>query len=351
VYKHSKPSSRPTEDVLADIDAMAEAAAVIRQCASAGGPPDDFGRAWRTAVRRGDVPPESSQVALFLEAGSHSAFLQDADPLAVPPAKLAGIVRRIHERFAPLERVTTYGRIPTIARRSPEDLLSLAEAGLTRVHVGLESGSDAVLERVAKGSTSAMQIDAGRKAVAAGFELCFYVMPGLGGRDLSAEHVRGTSAVVRAVAEAAPPERPLHVRLRTTAVSPGTPLVIEEAEGRFVLPDDVETAREIRSLLESLGDARIRLVSDHSLNLLPEIEGSLPADRDRLLAVLDEFLALPIAEQASFAFGRRIGAYWTLADRHDDARRAAVRKAENALPSNSPEELLRAAAEWRSSCV
>jgi radical SAM superfamily enzyme YgiQ (UPF0313 family) len=351
VYKGSKPSSRPIEDVLADIDAMAEAAAVIRRTAWSAGSPDDFGRAWRIAVRRGEVPPESSQVALFLESDSRSAFLQDADPLAVPPAKLASIIRRVHDRFEPLERITTYGRIPTIARRSPEDLRSLAEAGLTRVHVGLESGSDAVLERMSKGSTSALQIEAGRKAVTAGFELCFYVMPGLGGRELSAEHVRGTSTVVRAVAAAAPPERPLHVRLRTTAVSPGTPLVFEEAEGRFVLPDDVETAREIRSLLESFGDARIDLVSDHSLNLLPEIEGSLPADRERLLAVLDEFLSLPPSEQASFAFGRRIGAYWTLADRHDPARRAAVRKAVAALPCSSPDDLLRAAAEWRSTCV
>ena len=351
VYKRRKPSSRPMEDVLADVDAMAAAADEIRRWAEATGRPGDAMAGFRLARREGAVPDEAGQVGLFLGAGARSAFLQGADPCAVPAAKLAEIVRRVRERFPGLERVTTYARASTLARRSAADLRSVAQAGLTRLHVGLESGSDEVLARVRKGTTAAQEIDAGRKALGAGFELCFYVMPGLGGIESSAEHVRGTAAVLRAVASGAPAERPLYVRLRTTAVAPGVPLWEERLAGGFELPDDVETAREIRELLEAVGDARFELVSDHSLNLLPELEGSLPADRERLLAVVDEFLGLPEAERASFALGRRIGAYWTLADRDDERRRAAVDRATASLGARTAQEILAAAAELRSRFV
>ena len=351
VYKRRQPTNRDTTEVLADIDAMAAAAEVLRRTEPRLADPDDPFAACRVAVRRDEVPDEAAQVALFLADGGRSAFLQDADPMAVPPAKLAEIVRRVHQRFPGLERVTTYARAATLARRSADGLREVREAGLSRVHVGLESGADAVLERIRKGCTAAQAIEAGRKTLAAGFELCFYVMPGLGGRALSTEHAQGTAQVVREVASAATPEQPLFVRLRTIAVSPGTPLAGELAAGRFELLDDVEIAREIRAFLEALGDARLRLVSDHSLNLLPELEGDWPADRDRLLAVVDTFLALPDDERAAFAFGRRLGAYWTLADRLDRRRRAVVEGTIAAHGDPGPAELLRAAAELRARCV
>ena len=81
-----------------------------------------------------------------------------------------------------------------------------------------------------------------------------------------------------------------------------------------MLPDDVEVAQELRDLLEQLGDARLELRSDHALNLLPELEGSLPRDRERLIAMLDEFLVLPRDEQARYAVGARLGIFRRLGD-------------------------------------
>jgi hypothetical protein len=295
----------------------------------------------------GRVPPEAMQVALFLGDGGRHAFLQDADPCAVKPDKLVAVLVRLRERFSTIERITTYGRAATIARRRAEDLARLRDAGLTRLHLGLESGADQVLQAVRKGVTAQQLIVAGRKALAAGLELCFYVMPGLGGRALSAEHVRGTAAVLRAVAPAAAPSRPLVVRLRTTAVEPRTPLAAEASSGAFALPDDVEVAAELRSLLEQLEDARLELRSDHALNLLPELEGSLPADRERLLALLDDFLALSARERAEYALGARLGIYRRLADRHDPRRRVLLLAQVPAAERASPRELLEAAARLR----
>ncbi|NLT92165.1 MAG: radical SAM protein, partial [Actinobacteria bacterium] len=200
VYKGTKSSLRPVDEVLADVDAMAAAAEVLR-------------RRGVHAVREGLVPPEAYQVSLFLGDGARAVFLQDADPCAVKPERLAAVVRRARERFPSVERVTTYGRAGTLARRAPDDLALLADAGLTRVHLGLESGADEVLMAVDKGCTSGDLIAAGRRVLEAGLELCFYLMPGLGGRADAAVHVEGSARVIREVAWSAPPLNPPVVRL------------------------------------------------------------------------------------------------------------------------------------------
>jgi biotin synthase-like enzyme len=334
VYKGNKASTRPLDDVLADVDAMAAAAEVLKAEGIA-------------AVHHGLVPPEAYQVELFLRDGARRVFLQDADPCAVPPDKLAASVRRVRERFPAVDRVTTYGRAATLARRTPEQLALLAEAGLTRVHLGLESGADEVLMAIDKGCSGGDLIAAGENVVRAGLELCFYLMPGLGGREAAAAHVAGSARVLRAVAAAAPADRPPVVRLRTAAVVPGTPLAEREAAGEFVLPDDVEVAQELRDLLVQVDDARLELRSDHALNLLPGLAGSLPGDRPRLLAMLDEYLALPREEQANYAVGARLGIYGQLADRLDPARRAQLDRQLAGYRPPSADELLRAASALR----
>ena len=80
-----------------------------------------------------------------------------------------------------------------IARISDDDLSRFANAGLNRIHIGMESGSDAVLERVKKGTDKATQIKAGRKIKRAGMELSEYYMPGLGGKELSQENALETA--------------------------------------------------------------------------------------------------------------------------------------------------------------
>ncbi len=319
VYKGAKFSLRTAEEIEADVDAMAAAARVMSEAGT------------MEALHQGLVPQEAYQVALFRRAGGHTVFLQDADPMALKPDKLAEVIVRVCERFPEVERVTTYGRGATLARRAADQLHFVREAGLTRVHVGLESGSDEVLQRMDKGCTADQYVEAGRHVLEAGLELCLYVMPGLGGRGeaAAAEPLAGTAAVGRRVAVYGSAENPLVVRLRTAAVAAGTPLAETARDGRFTLPDDVEIAFELRDLVVALGDARLRLVSDHALNLLPEIAGVLPADREKLLAVLDEFLAMPPRERAEFVLGRRLGIYYSLESRRDPQRRALL---ESSLP-------------------
>lgn len=267
VYKGARFSRRTADEVLADMDAMQAR----------------FGDAYRTA------------------------FLQDADPLAARPDTLVPILEGLRQRFPSVRRVTAYARSRTLARRSPEDLARLRTAGLDRVHVGLESGCDAVLSLVDKGSTRDEQILGGQRAKAAGFQLSLYVMPGLGGVELSDAHADDTASAVVAIA-------PDFVRLRTTVAIPGTPLHALQEQGRWKPPSEDGMVRELRRFLAGLEGVSTRLESDHVLNLLMELRGDLPAELLELLALLDDFLAWPPRRRQRYALARRLG--WVMTLKH-----------------------------------
>ncbi len=267
VYKGEKFSSRSVEEVLEDLVSL--------------------------KALRGDSP--------------RTVFLQDANPMLTRPDDLVQILEAIHSMFPRVERVTAYARAHTLARRTPEQLRRLRAAGLDRVHIGLESGCDEVLTLVAKGSARAEQIRGGQKAKEAGFEVSEYVMPGLGGVRWSDQHADDTASALVEI-------RPDFVRLRSTVVIPGTPLAQLEQEGAFTALSEIELVREIRRFLGGLAGLQTRLESDHAMNLLMELQGDLPRDLPRLVALCDAFLELDPAEQRRFILARRLHLVSDLAD-------------------------------------
>jgi coproporphyrinogen III oxidase-like Fe-S oxidoreductase len=229
-----------------------------------------------------------------------SAFLQDADPLTTKPDDLVEILKGLRERFPKVERITTYARTQTLRRKPLEDLRRVREAGLTRVHVGLESGSNRVLELIRKGVTQEDHILAGARAKEAGFELSLYVMPGVGGAALTDEHADRTAEALARI-------EPDFTRLRTTAAIPGTPLHDMQEQGEWEPLDDTGTVREIRRLLTGLENVRTRLESDHISNLLMHLRGNLPDGHGTLLAHCDAYLSLSDDDRRLFILGRRTG--------------------------------------------
>jgi hypothetical protein len=264
----------------------------------------------QTIYQQDPSNPLLYSVILFALGGSRTAFVQDADSLFIKSADLVEILKHLREKFPGIERVTSYARSRTVAKKEIEELKAVRAAGLDRLHIGMESGSDQVLELVKKGATREEVIEAGTKAKAAGFELSEYVMPGLGGKKLSREHAEQTADALNRI-------NPEFIRLRSLAVSPRSPLYEFLAAKQFEPLDDLETVREIRLFISLLDGISSNLVSDHVLNLLPELEGKFPADKPRLLEVCDRFLSLPDREQMVYIIGRRAGIFEALSELED----------------------------------
>lgn len=315
VYKGSRFSIRPVEHVLADLDALArhlERLSAIS--AGAGILLEDDVRELHRSLAPEEIPSFRAAYYWFL-AGQESVFLQDADSLVIKPSRMLQVLERLKTLFPTIKRITSYSRSDTIDRIALNDLKSFADLGLNRIHIGMESGSDRVLEMVRKGVTKEVHIRAGLKVKGAGIELSEYYMPGLGGVDLYRENALETAdAMVRI--------NPEFIRLRTLAIPEKAPIAEEIRAGRFRKCSETLAVEEILLFLENLNGCDGYLASDHSLNLLQELEGSLQNDRQRMLGILETFLAMDPEGRSLFQFGRRTGIFSVLSDMNDPIKLA-----------------------------
>lgn len=234
-------------------------------------------------------------------AGGRTCFFGDADSLVLKPEFIARACSLVKESFPSINRITVYGRTKSAAKvRTLDDLKIYAASGINRVHFGLESGSDRVLELVNKGETSDDHIGGALKVKEAGISCSVYVMPGLGGRDLSEDNAVETVKVLSRIA-------PDFVRLRTLEIFPGTGLDVMKRTGSFVEASEEDVVKEIRTIISETS-CETEIVSDSATNLL-EINGRLPYDRDRMLRVIDSYLALSPREKIEYSVKSRIDSF------------------------------------------
>jgi hypothetical protein len=242
--------------------------------------------------------------AMAIAYGNHisfikSAFLQDADSLILKTEHIVEVLHYMKTRFPALERVTTYARATTLRRKSAEEFIRLKEAGLTRIHTGMESGSEKVLKMIKKGITPEDISEAGAKVVASGISLSEYIMPGVGGRTLSEEHARETARLLNVV-------KPDFIRVRTFALPPQSPMKKMVDEGTFVPMTDEEIVAEIRLLVSCLHEIHSYFsCGDYSPNLLMQVDGYLSEKKAYMLTELDKYLSLTPEQKKVFSLIRR----------------------------------------------
>ena len=308
VYKGRKFELRPLEEIKADIRAARTIADEIRDFSLRRG----CGGAVTDPVAGAILadPGLSSSyrsVAAWLYYGTGACFLQDADNLILQTDELVEALTFLRRTFPEIRRVTTYARSRTAARKSFEALRRIRAAGLDRVHIGLESGSDAVLQLMQKGVTAEQQVEAGRRLVEAGLELSEYVMPGLGGQDLWRQHAEETARVLNRI-------NPHFIRLRSLRVPSRVPLHELLAAGSFRMQTDDMLVEEIRVLIASLEGITSTVASDHIMNLLEDVSGKLPEDKPRMLSAVKAYQDLAESDRLIFRIGRRGGAFRSARD-------------------------------------
>ena len=305
VYKGTKFQLRTVEEVNRDITAARKIYDSIIELAGKAGVADNIRAA--AAMAANSAPNDAYRnVALWMYGGGEHAFLQDANTLIMKTPDLVAVIRFLKETFPGISRITTYARSKTAAQKTLEELEALREAGLSRIHMGLESGYDPVLRFMDKGVTAAEHIAGGKNVVASGISLSEYVMPGAGGKKMWREHALETARVLNEI-------DPDYIRLRTLTVQPRMLLHEDVENGSFVRATDEEIVEEIKLLIENL-KCQSNIVSDHMMNLLPEIEGKLPEDKEKMLAVIGRFQSLPPRERDNYKLGRRLGIYSRLDD-------------------------------------
>ena len=320
LYKGQKFSIRPVSHIIKDIDVIRYYVDEIQKIMA-----QSDGAAHRQYMNLMAGQPESDRMALhaaliWVQGGMQSIFLQDANTLIIKPDDLVEILKHVQKSFPQVERITSYARSHTIARISDDDMARIAAAGLNRIHIGMESACDEVLDFVKKGVDKKTHIIAGQKVKRAGIELSEYFMPGLGGVTLSRENALETADALNQI-------NPDFIRIRTLGLPENVELYKDFQSGTFIKPGDVPMAEELLLLLDNLNGITSRVKSDHILNLFQEVEGRLPEDKERMTAPLRAFLAMPPEEKLIYMVGRRTGIFSKLEDLHDSELRNHAEKA------------------------
>jgi len=297
MYKTEKFELRSPAEVKADIDTVAGICNNLKDISWKLGHGGSITR--EAAIELLNSNPELNyhqgfvMVYNWLLSGARTAFLQDANSLIMKTDQLVDILRHLRKTFPSLNRVTSYARSKTLAQKKLDELIAIREAGLDRVHVGLESGDDELLEKIKKGVTSEGHIKGGQKAMQAGFQLSEYWMPGLGGLRMWQNHAVNTARVLNEI-------NPHYIRSRPFYPIPGTPMQEHMSSGGFQLLTADEQLTELKLMMENL-NVTSKVCFDHAGNYWLNRRGGLlfsqsyegykfPEEKSRVLELIDEGL-------------------------------------------------------------
>jgi radical SAM superfamily enzyme YgiQ (UPF0313 family) len=313
LYKNKSFSIRPTDHILHDISTLKHFI-------------DDLDHAEKLSIseKRAIVERLYKKDPLALQSAEawsmnskKSVFLQDANSMVIKSDDMVTILNALRENFPDIERITTYARSHTIARINDEDLKKIANAGLNRIHIGMESACNKILDLVEKGVDKETHIKAGKKVKKAGIELSEYFMPGLGGNEYWRENAIDTADALNQI-------NPDFIRIRTLAVPNNSLLNSDYRKGIFTKVNDEKVIEELLIFVNELKDITSTIKSDHILNLIPEFEGKLPEDKPKMIEVLEWFLKLDNFEKIIFKIGRRTGIMNSIRHLNNEPKRMRV---------------------------
>jgi len=301
MYKNQKFQLRSIEEIKGDIDAMARLARELTAASLARGQGGQGGKITRdAAISLMDEFPELEShqgfpmLVHWLMAGGQTAFIQDGNSMIMKTRDLVAALNHLKTTFPSINRVTTYARARTLVQKSAADLCAIKNAGLDRLHLGLETGDDDLLKKIKKGVTPEGQIQGGQKAMAAGFQVSEYWMPGLGGREMTRVHATNTARVLNAI-------NPHYIRSRPFRAIAGTPLHAQIQTGEVNILSPREQLMELKQMITTL-EVTSRVCFDHAGNhwrnsqgqilLTHDYEGyKFPEQKAHLLNLIEEGLA------------------------------------------------------------
>ncbi len=237
-------------------------------------------------------------VANWLNSGCKTVFLQDSNSLILRTRDLITILNYLKKNFPTIERVTTNGRAKTCYKKSLDELIELREAGLSRIHVGFETGCDEVLQFIDKGVTAREEIEGGKRVIEAGISLSEYFMPGLGGKKWSQKHALDSAQVLNEI-------NPDFIRIRTLALRQDSPLYTDFKVMGYDILSESQMVDELGLLLENL-TCNSYITSDHIWNLLMEVEGQLPDAKEEMLGIIRTYQLKPLLEKLTLNLNRRL---------------------------------------------
>ncbi|WP_313164891.1 radical SAM protein [Sedimentibacter sp.] len=208
-------------------------------------------------------------------------FLADGNVLCLKTDKLISLLNYIKAEFPSVQRISSYSGPLDLIRKTDEELKLIKEHGLELLYLGVESGSDKVLSMMEKGVNQREMIEAGQKAVKAGFKLSCMIISGLGGEGFMEEHAVESAKVISAI-------NPRYFSLLRLVVEEESELADDVRQGKFKLLNPIRILDENIIMLENMELTDCIFRANHVSNYLNQA-GVLNRDKDMLVERLKKF--------------------------------------------------------------
>jgi len=177
-----------------------------------------------------------------------------------------------------------------ILQKTPDQLQTLREQGLSLFYIGPESGDETTMRRLAKQPRPSgvsrdtdylfdAHVAAAQRAKAAGIKTSAIFLLGAGGTERSDAHAEGSARLATAM-------DPDYLAALTLTVVPGTPLAKTMDRLGWQLPDIYGLLGELRTFVDLAMPTDAMFRTNHASNYLP-LGGRLPDDAARIVHTID----------------------------------------------------------------
>ncbi len=212
-------------------------------------------------------------------------FLADGNVLCLKTEKLLELLNYIKKEFPNVQRISSYSGPLDLLRKSEDELKAVRNAGLELLYMGVESGSDKVLSMMEKGVTQKEMIEAGQKAIKAGFKLSCMIISGLGGTEYMEEHAVESAKVISAI-------NPHYFSLLRLVVEEESELAEDVRQGKFKMLTPLQVLDENIIMLENMELTDCIFRANHVSNHVNQA-GTLNKDKEILIERLKKFRESP----------------------------------------------------------
>lgn len=219
----------------------------------------------------------------FITEEVDSIFLSEGNTMGMELKQIMDIITALKRYFPQLSSISAYGNARSVFERSLREIEQLRHHGLTRLHMGLESGNNDVLTILNKGTCRDEIAQAALKVIDAGIELHLYLLIGSGGKALSEQHIEDSIDLLNSI-------KPHTVECHTLVLIPRTPLHNLYESGGFIPLTPHETLSEIKTVVSGI-NVPLNVNCSHISNYC-HVGGSLPQDRRRMETELEFCMTL-----------------------------------------------------------
>ena len=243
----------------------------------------DFPRDGFSILPMAEIARKIELLRLVID-GNPKLHLLGCNPFCLHTRQLLTILSMVRDRLPCVQEISMYARADDVLRKSDEELILLRQAGLTALHIGLESGSASVLQLHEKGETPQDIEQALYALERCGIYYHLTAIPGLGGRSFSREHALRTAALISR-------HRPVSVWCIALKIWPNTPLDRMVQAGEFTPMTYEEILHEERLMVENIHLPTLCLYVDSTVLGKYTLAAFLPDQKASLLEQMDKLLS------------------------------------------------------------